>query len=375
MSEETGGNYYSIETAENLPEEAPYVQTHSSVIETLDLWDMPVNLLFLFGLLAGEMGAAQEIRYPLMDLPASPEMRLDHTNSQRFPRTLERPLGPWGCIVLPLLLLLCMCQPVEGAQLQRVNLIIRGLAGMPEYEEAFSDWTSKLELMLSAQPDTRVEVLDGSTQKREEILGTVSEVLSLLPPQGELWVFLVGHGSYDGRGYRFNIAGPDITGDDLAKLLDRGEEGRTFLIAGTSASGILIPKLSGKNRVIVTATKNQFERQPPLFLSFLVEASTTSEADRDKNGKVSLLEAFLFSRRRVEDWFQEKGRLQTEHALLDDSSRIRLGGDKKDVLRSGSRWHRTAGRYRLSFRTSGKKFWLRPTPECWLSEEASWSAR
>ena len=276
------------------------------------------------------MGAAQEIRYPLMDLPASPEMRLDHTNSQRFPRTLERPLGPWGCIVLPLLLL-CMCQPVEGAQLQRVNLIIRGLAGMPEYEEAFSDWTSKLELMLSAQPDNRVEVLDGSTQKREEILGTVSEVLSLLPPQGELWVFLVGHGSYDGRGYRFNIAGPDITGDDLAKLLDRGEEGRTFLIAGTSASGILIPKLSGKNRVIVTATKNQFERQPPLFLSFLVEASTTSEADRDKNGKVSLLEAFLFSRRRVEDWFQEKGRLQTEHALLDDSSRIRLGGDKKDV--------------------------------------------
>ena len=54
LSEETGGNYYSIDSAENLPEEAPYVQTHSSVIETLDLWDMPVNLLLLLGLLAGE---------------------------------------------------------------------------------------------------------------------------------------------------------------------------------------------------------------------------------------------------------------------------------------------------------------------------------
>ena len=81
----------------------------------------------------------------------------------------------------------------------------------------------------------------------------------------------------------------------------------------------------------MTATKNQFERQPPLFLSFLAEAGDSAEADRDKNGKVSLLEAFLFSRRRVEDWFQENGRLQTEHALLDDSSRIRLGGEEKDL--------------------------------------------
>ncbi len=290
------------------------------------------------------MGVAQEIRYPLKDLPAFPEIGSDYTTSQwLFPRK-ERPLTleviyrylrnavlalAWF-IVLPLLLL-CICQPVEGAQLQRVSLIIRGLAGMPEYEESFSGWTSKLELMLSAQADHRVVVLDGSTQKREEILGTVSEVLSLLPSEGDLWVFLVGHGSYDGRDFKFNISGPDITGDDLAKILDRGEKGRTFLIAGTSASGILIPKLRGENRVIVTATKNQFERQPPLFLSFLVEAGTTPEADRDKNGKVSLLEAFLFSRRKVKDWFQEKGRIQTEHALLDDSSRIRLGEDKQDV--------------------------------------------
>ena len=267
-----------------------------------------------------------------MDLSAMPEMGRDNTALQRLLWRPKWSRGRLGYIVLPLLLL-CLVEPVGGAQLQRVSLIIRGLAGMPEYEESFSGWTSKLEKMLSAQPDNRVTVLDGSTRRREEILGAVSEVLSLLPPQGELWILLVGHGSYDGRDYKFNITGPDITGDDLAKMLDRGGDGRTFLIAGTSASGILIPKLSGANRVIVTATKNQFERQPPLFLSFLVEAGTSAEADRDKNGKVSLLEAFLFSHRRVADWFQENGRLQTEHALLDDSSRIRLGGEEKDVTK------------------------------------------
>lgn len=247
---------------------------------------------------------------------------------------------PLGCRGLTLLFFFLGTVEASGAdQIQQAVLIIRGLAGMPEYEESFATWSSKLEQLQSSRPEARVVVLDGSTQRRDLILDSVSEILSELSPRGDLWVFLIGHGSYDGRDYKFNIAGPDITGDDLLRILDRTDQGRAFLIAGTSASGVLVPKLSGKNRVIVTATKNQFERQPPLFLSFLVEAGAASEADRDKNGKVSLLEAFLFSRRKVKDWFLEKGRIQTEHSLLDDSSKTRLGGDDKelpDQVRTGA---------------------------------------
>ena len=54
LAEETGGYYYDLEDAGNLPEEVAYVETHSSVIETLDLWDMPFNLLLLLGLLTSE---------------------------------------------------------------------------------------------------------------------------------------------------------------------------------------------------------------------------------------------------------------------------------------------------------------------------------
>ncbi|MDA2934330.1 glutamine amidotransferase [Acidobacteria bacterium AH-259-D05] len=51
---ETGGNYYTISEAERLPEEILYTQSQTSVIEVLDLWDMPFNLFLLMALLFAE---------------------------------------------------------------------------------------------------------------------------------------------------------------------------------------------------------------------------------------------------------------------------------------------------------------------------------
>ena len=199
---------------------------------------------------------------------------------------------------------------------------------MPEYEEKFTDWGNKVEEIFRVGLKGTVRHLDGRKEKRGDILGVFRELSASLTPEAELWVFLIGHGNYDGRHYKFNIAGPDLTDQDLRTFLDAVGEARTFLIAATGASGILASELSGKNRVIVTATKSPFQRQPPLFLSFFLEAATSAEADTDKNGKVSLLEAYLFSQKKVASWFTEKGRIQTEHSLLDDRSQMRLGNKK-----------------------------------------------
>ena len=106
---------------------------------------------------------------------------------------------------------------------------------------------------------------------------------------------------------------------------------RSLVQPATSGSGILASELTQANRVIVTATKSQNEKQPPLFMSFFLEAVVSAAADTDKSGRISLLEAYLFSHQKVADWFEEKGRIQTEHALLEDNGRIRLG-DKEDPL-------------------------------------------
>ena len=189
---------------------------------------------------------------------------------------------------------------------------------MPEYEENFVDWGAAVEKMFHEEGNATIYNLDGRRQQLRSILHVFNQVSSL-HGQGEVWLFLIGHGNYDGMHYKFHISGPDLTDKNLQSFLDGLGERKAYVIAATSASGVLIGRLSKQNRVIVTATKTQFERQPPLFLSFFIEGATSARADSDKNGKISLLEGFLFARGGLASWFREAGRLQTEHPLLDDN--------------------------------------------------------
>src|SRR4029077_6004302 len=86
-----------------------------------------------------------------------------------------------------------------------------------------------------------------------------------------------------------------------------------------SASGPFINALSAPGRVIVTATRSGNEVNVTQFGGYFARAIANPAADLDKDGQTSLLEAFLFASRQVEQFYQEAGRLATEHALLDDN--------------------------------------------------------
>ena len=226
------------------------------------------------------------------------------------------------------LIVALICSTV-GARSDDYCIIINGLGGMPEFEENFVQWAQRLAAVFGEQPSYRVLRLDGREQRRPAILESLRTVASEISPDSRLWLFLVGHGDFNGSNYRLHIRGPDLTDEDLGIFLESLGARRTFVIAATSASGSLLPNLAAENRVVITATKNQHERQPPRFLSFFLEAANSPEVDSNKDGKVSLLEAFLFSRRQVKDWFVGQQLLQTEHALLDDRNRVRLRSGKE----------------------------------------------
>jgi hypothetical protein len=80
----------------------------------------------------------------------------------------------------------------------------------------------------------------------------------------------------------------------------------------------MLPLLSGPNRVIITATKTAFERNESVFAKYFVEALTKDGADTDKDGRVSLLEAFNYATSETKRSYTDAGKLQTEHAILDD---------------------------------------------------------
>jgi hypothetical protein len=137
-------------------------------------------------------------------------------------------------------------------------------------------------------------------------------------PDGELWLVFIGHGTFDGRSAKFNLRGPDISADELAVILKSCKRPLT-VIDCASASGPFINALSAPGRVIITATRSGNEVNATRFGGYLARAIADPSADLDKDGQTSLLEAYLFASRQVEQFYKEAGRLATEHALLDDN--------------------------------------------------------
>src|SRR5690606_37556321 len=165
-------------------------------------------------------------------------------------------------------------------------------------------------------------------------------------PGDEVMVVLIGHGTARGERVLFNIPGPDISAAELGELLDAMPKRRIAVVNTASSSGPFIEALSGPERVIVTATSSASENLAPRFGGHFV-TSFTDEADRDKDGRVSLREAFVHATTMVEQDFERERRIRTEHALLDDDgdgvgSRTLDDGADGDLA---ARWYLTPGEY------------------------------
>jgi hypothetical protein len=145
----------------------------------------------------------------------------------------------------------------------------------------------------------------------------------------QVWLVLIGHGTFDGKTARFNLRGPDVSSGDLNQWLSSAHRNReqpelTAIINCTSASGPFIAELSGANRVVITATRSGHEYNFARLGDYLSQAITDPQADLDKDEQTSLLEASLVASARVREFYTSETRLATEHALVDDNG-DRLG--------------------------------------------------
>ncbi len=219
--------------------------------------------------------------------------------------------------LLPLLLF--PAAPVRGESAAESGLkilLVIGAGGTPEYEVIFQE-TEALWIEAAKKGGATIEVIGGEGAEGDEAKHLREKIAAEKAP--ELWVVLVGHGTFDGRVAKFNVPGPDFTDEELADWLG-GYEGALTVINTASASGSYIREMAAPGRVVITATKNEGEISFTRFGRFFAEAiGGLSDADLDNDKQVSLLEAFLFASNRVALFYQDDGRLATEHALLDDN--------------------------------------------------------
>src|SRR5262249_41950341 len=126
--------------------------------------------------------------------------------------------------------------------------------------------------------------------------------------------------SCDGARATVNLPGPALAAEEWGKVLDKLSSQRVAFIDTASASGAFLQPLAGPGRAILTATKTGGERNETEFPQYFVEAFTVEAADSNRDGRVSVLEAFEYARAKVVKSYQQKGLILTEHAALDDGA-------------------------------------------------------
>jgi len=214
-----------------------------------------------------------------------------------------------------LLLLLALSAPAAT-----FYVTIAGLGGEPDYDQRFKMWADDIGSSLkSAGGDAHAITLLAPT--REQIRARLAEVARQAKPADSLVLMLIGHGTYDGTDYKFNIPGPDITGAELASLLDAVPASRQLVVNMTSSSGGSIAFLRKPSRVVIAATRTGTEKNATIFARYWAEALRDPAADSDKNESVSALEAFHFAQRKTADAYESQKRLATEHAVLEDTGK------------------------------------------------------
>jgi hypothetical protein len=204
-------------------------------------------------------------------------------------------------------------------------LVVSGLSGEARYAADFGRWTKQLADAAERRygvPRGHITVLteDGAgagKSTKANVAAAIRRIAARAGASDDVIVVLFGHGSAGNGEARLNLSGPDLGAAELATLLDELRVRRTTVVNTASASGGFVAPLAARGRIIVAATKSGMEQNETMFPRFFVEALTGDAADADRDGRVSLLEAFDYARREVERAYAADRRLLTEHAVLE----------------------------------------------------------
>jgi hypothetical protein len=211
---------------------------------------------------------------------------------------------------------------------ERYAVIVTGAAGGEVYANKYDTWRASFVSVLREKfgyQQDHVLVLaetesDGVRKAtRENVQRVLGDLRRRLTRDDQTLLLLIGHGtSLDGEDAKFNLVGPDLSASEWADLI-RPLAGRVVFVNTTSASFPFLRKLAGRGRVILTATDSAAQQFETIFPEFFIAAFSDAAADVDKNGRVSVWEAFSYASAGVQNAFQQKGQLPTERPLLDDT--------------------------------------------------------
>jgi hypothetical protein len=215
----------------------------------------------------------------------------------------------------------CLLLPAVPAHADAYYVNIAGLGGEPDYEQRFTALAKDLDKLFKSGSDVHVYTLTGGDASRAKISETLEQVARNAKPEDSFVLILIGHGSFDGVEYKFNVPGADVSAADLANLCNRVNAKRQLIINTTSSSGGSIPALQKPGRAIVAATKAGTEKNATVFARYLVEALEDATTDLNKDENISAMEAFQAAANKTASFYESQKRLATEHPVFEDAGK------------------------------------------------------
>lgn len=212
-------------------------------------------------------------------------------------------------------------------------LIIGGVGGEKSFYDAFWSATSRFHQLLTDEYGYSPEqitflfedegdipgLVDG-TAKREPILAAFAQLSETIQPTDRFLLLMMGHANRSNQGLKFNLPGRDISETEYADSINGIQAAQKMLIFGFPYSARFVSRVSTPGTIILTSSsRNEGYSLQAGFGDVFVDAFSTTDADANSDGDISLLEAFFWLQRQTKAWYENDGSVQSEHPHLDDN--------------------------------------------------------
>ena len=202
-------------------------------------------------------------------------------------------------------------------------LIISGISKDTQDKIARAMAVSDLQKFLldkndGASDSVKVLTGDANSSKFENIQKTMSHFESVIAPSDRFIFYYTGQANVVEQQLRFNLPGEDMTQEQLAQLFNSIKASSILIVLDCPASGLAVKALSKQGRIIICSCTDE-QRFSTKFGEYFTSALNSDETDIDEDGKVSILEVFIATSKKVEDWYRQKQLLITETPVMDDN--------------------------------------------------------
>jgi len=153
----------------------------------------------------------------------------------------------------------------------------------------------------------------------ENLKEQMDKLAASVNPRDRFIFYYTGQANVVSETLRFNLPGPDITHKQMAEWINAVKASSMLIVLDCPCADLAVKALTGQGRIIIAASTAE-QPYSTKFSEYFVPALIDKDGDTDGDGRISLLEAFTFASKGIDDFYRQQSLLTTETPVLEDNA-------------------------------------------------------